>query len=95
MQIDGIDAVWQVTSAEVRNKLPWSLEMVCYVRWGGVDFTIRGHYFDNRPERTAKDFDEAKAEVLAIIQSFRLLKAVEDTDSTEAKKNPYRHSAIR
>lgn len=88
IQVDGIDAAWQAISWGRQGGVPGHLDTICYLRWGGVDFTIEGSYFDSRPERTADDIDSKEAEILGFIQSFRLIESVNDGEKNEPDHSP-------
>jgi hypothetical protein len=87
IKVDGVDAVWDATSSQTINDRQYSLSMTCLVRWGGADLKINALYRDNRPERTAEEFDQARAEVLNIIQSFRFVSAADSIETDQAKVN--------
>jgi len=73
IEVGNNNAVWDVVAFQPDDKSPPTrLEARCHLKLGDKQFTIDGRYIDERSARSIADFDEAQAELLTIIQSFRL-----------------------
>ena len=73
IQLGDQDAAWHVETVTAPGLTqPASMSATSYLSTSGYQFTITGHRDDIRPGRTAKDFDESRAEFLKISQTFRV-----------------------